>query len=144
LNIEIYIEYIREERNLKIKILVLLMAVVLAIGLLAGCTEEEPDEPDEPDEPEPVMPTASFTYEPMDVNITPGMDITFTDTSILGDAINLTWSWDFGDGNTSTEQNPMHNYSMGGNYTVTLTVTDEYDETLTDMSEEVIIEVKAE
>ena len=35
-----------------------------------------------------------------------------------------TWEWDFGDGNTSHEQNPTHVYTSPGNYTVTLTVTD--------------------
>ena len=122
------------------KILVLLLAIALAIGTLAGCVEDTPDEPDEPDDPEPVMPTADFTYDPL-INITVGMNITFTDISTLGDATNLTWEWVFGDGNESTMQNPMHNYSMAGNYTVTLTVTDEDDATLTDMSAEYIIEV---
>jgi PKD repeat protein len=32
------------------------------------------------------------------------------------------WLWDFGDGNTSTEQNPTHVYDVGGGYTVNLTV----------------------
>ena len=32
--------------------------------------------------------------------------------------------WEFGDGNTSTEQNPSHTYEVDGTYTVTLTVTD--------------------
>ena len=36
----------------------------------------------------------------------------------------VSWSWDFGDGNTSMEQNPVHVYADGGYYTVTLTVTD--------------------
>jgi len=34
-----------------------------------------------------------------------------------------TWSWDFGDGTTATVKNPVHTYSAGGNYTVTLGVT---------------------
>lgn len=34
-----------------------------------------------------------------------------------------TYSWDFGDGNTSTEPNPVHVYEDGGYYTATLTVT---------------------
>jgi len=34
------------------------------------------------------------------------------------------WLWDFGDGNTSTEQNATHIYRHAGNYTVILTVTD--------------------
>lgn len=43
----------------------------------------------------------------------------FTDMSIGP----LTWSWDFGDGNTSTLQNPLHTYAAFGTYMVTLTVT---------------------
>ena len=35
-----------------------------------------------------------------------------------------TYSWDFGDGSTSNEENPVHNYNSTGTYTVTLTVTD--------------------
>ncbi|MDI9319591.1 MAG: PKD domain-containing protein [Phycisphaerales bacterium] len=35
-----------------------------------------------------------------------------------------TYSWDFGDGGTSTLSNPVHNYSLSGIYTVTMIVTD--------------------
>ncbi len=34
----------------------------------------------------------------------------------------ISWLWNFGDGATSTSQNPSHIYSSGGNYTVSLTV----------------------
>jgi len=34
-----------------------------------------------------------------------------------------TWAWDFGDGKTSTEQNPSHTYQQRGSYTVSLSVT---------------------
>ena len=34
-------------------------------------------------------------------------------------------SWDFGDGNTSTETNPIHTYTASGSYVVSLTVTGE-------------------
>ena len=40
--------------------------------------------------------------------------------------------WDFGDGNISEEQNPLHNYSENGNYTVILSVTDGNDITIRD------------
>ncbi len=43
------------------------------------------------------------------------------------DGDTLTYLWDFGDGKTSTEQKPKHTYENGGNYTVTLTVTDGTD-----------------
>lgn len=35
----------------------------------------------------------------------------------------LTWAWDFGDGQTSSVQHPIHTYAAAGNYTVTLVVT---------------------
>jgi len=34
------------------------------------------------------------------------------------------WFWDFGDGNNSTAQNPVHTYSASGMYTVCLTISD--------------------
>ncbi|XOV94093.1 MAG: PKD domain-containing protein [Bacteroidota bacterium] len=34
-----------------------------------------------------------------------------------------TYSWDFGDGQTSTEPNPVHTYEVGGYYSITLSVT---------------------
>jgi PKD repeat protein len=34
------------------------------------------------------------------------------------------WSWDFGDGQTTTGSTASHSYSTGGSYTITLTVTD--------------------
>ena len=33
------------------------------------------------------------------------------------------WSWNFGDKNTSNDKNPVHTYSKAGKYTVSLTVT---------------------
>ena len=47
--------------------------------------------------------------------------VTFTNTST--NATN--YIWDFGDGNTSTETNPVHSYQNGGEYMVTLTATNE-------------------
>ncbi len=43
----------------------------------------------------------------------------FSDSSIGAD----TWTWDFGDGGSSTIQNPTHTYAVPGSYTVKLTVT---------------------
>ena len=36
----------------------------------------------------------------------------------------LTWTWDFGDGSTATDQNPTHFYKAEGTYTIKLTATD--------------------
>jgi len=48
------------------------------------------------------------------------LTVRFTDES-TGDP--KFWSWDFGDGNTSTAQNPVHTYRAPGTYTVNLTVS---------------------
>jgi PKD repeat protein len=47
----------------------------------------------------------------------------FTSTSIDPDGPLASYAWTFGDGGTSTLQNPSHTYAAGGTYTVTLTVT---------------------
>ncbi|MCE7055262.1 PKD domain-containing protein [Algoriphagus sp. AGSA1] len=49
-------------------------------------------------------------------------DVNFTDLSV-GNAI--AWNWDFGDGGSSTEQNPTYQYQSKGQYTITLTTTDQ-------------------
>ena len=46
---------------------------------------------------------------------------TYTEVQFSGSMGYDYWEWDFGDGNTSTEQNPMHVYSEAGNYEVSLT-----------------------
>ncbi len=66
-------------------------------------------------------PTIEFSSDVTD-NIAGG-DITFTDKSTYEPT---SWLWDFGDGNTSTEQNPTHVYTSGGTYSVSLTAINEY------------------
>lgn len=51
-----------------------------------------------------------------------GFTVDFTDVSVTNGT--TTWAWDFGDGNTSTLQNPSHTYAANGTYTVCLTITD--------------------
>lgn len=52
--------------------------------------------------------------------------------SATGGTTPYTWAWTFGDGGTSTVQNPDHTYTTAGNYTATLTVTDAANNTATD------------
>jgi subtilisin family serine protease len=54
----------------------------------------------------------------------PDLSCSFTDTSFDSDGSIASRSWTFGDGGTSTAQNPSHTYAAAGTYTVTLTVTD--------------------
>ena len=53
-----------------------------------------------------------------------GQPVLFTDTSVKGSGTITQWSWNFGDGQTSSAQNPSHSYSTLGAKTVTLTVID--------------------
>lgn len=50
--------------------------------------------------------------------------VTFTDLSTDADNDIASWHWDFGDGNTSTDQNPTHTFAGPGDYPVTLMVVD--------------------
>lgn len=63
-------------------------------------------------------PTASFTAS-IYTGVAP-LTVQFTDTSTNSPA---TWAWTFGDGGTSSSQNPSHQFTSNGTYTVTLTVT---------------------
>jgi hypothetical protein len=66
--------------------------------------------------PPPAPPTASF----VDSVPTGSFKVTFTDTSTGNPT---SWSWNFGDGATSTVQNPVHTYAVAGMYNVVLVVT---------------------
>ncbi len=64
--------------------------------------------------------TADFTADPLSGE--PPLVVQFTDASTNA----TSWHWDFGDGATSTAQNPSHTYSEVGVYTVTLEATGPY------------------
>ncbi len=67
--------------------------------------------------PQTILPDANFS-----TNVTSGvapLTIQFNDSSENA----TVWHWDFGDGASSTEQNPMHTYVTAGIYTVNLTVS---------------------
>lgn len=63
-------------------------------------------------------PLADFTGNP--TYGFPPLTVNFTDLST--DAVD-TWEWDFGDGNTSDQQNPTNEYTEGGQYSVRLKIT---------------------
>ncbi len=66
----------------------------------------------------PQPPNAAFTGSPTSGCVP--LTVNFADQS-TGDITG--WDWDFGDGGSSTAQNPSHQYNSGGTYTVALTVT---------------------
>ncbi len=73
--------------------------------------------------PENRPPVADFEFSPAQPSA--GQTVQFTDKSQDPDGRVQSWSWDFGDGTTSTEQNPTHIYRTAGTFTVKLVVTDD-------------------
>lgn len=63
---------------------------------------------------------ADFTAEPTTGTIP--LTVEFTDNSVGSPTL---WSWDFGDGKSDIVENPVHVYETPGNYTVTLTVSNQ-------------------
>jgi PKD repeat protein len=79
----------------------------------------------------PQTPVANFTNGPS--TVCEGTTVSFGD---LSSGVPTSWAWDFGDGNTSTAQNPSNTYTTAATYTVTLISTnsfgnDSYTSTIT-------------
>jgi PKD repeat protein len=94
---------------MKIRATFVIAILVLSIGMLSGCQEKPPENR---------APAADFTYS------SEGRLVIFTDTSTDPDGDQLSYRWDFGDGETSTEENPAHTYESNGTYVITFNVTD--------------------
>lgn len=80
-----------------------------------GCKKNEETKPTPA--PTVIPPTADFTYNTL-ATFAP-LYVQFLNNSLNADS----YSWDFGDGTTSTDTNPLHEYISGGNYTVRLNAT---------------------
>src|SRR5690606_13497198 len=63
---------------------------------------------------DPTLPVAGFNWTAEELTVS------FTSTS-TDDGGAPAHAWDFGDGSSSTEENPVHTYAADGSYTVTLT-----------------------
>jgi len=87
--------------------LVLSIAMMAMIGLFTACEEDEENAPE---------PFANFQYEVSEDN---PLEVSFTNASENAES----YKWDFGDGETSTDENPVHTYAEAGTYEVVLTAT---------------------
>ncbi|MFU2512232.1 S8 family serine peptidase [Pseudoalteromonas sp. ASV78] len=86
----------------------------------------------------PQPPEAGFEFDAQ------GLAVSFIDTSRDANDDITQWSWDFGDGATSTDTSPAHTYAQAGNYEVALTVTDSEGNTDTVMQTVVVSDVEIE
>ena len=75
-------------------------------------------------------PNAKAEADP--VSGTVPLSVAFTGIGNDPDGGDVTYHWDFGDGNTSEDQMPTHVYNTEGSYNAILTVTDDESQTATD------------
>ena len=80
--------------------------LIISVFFLSNCSKEEEL-------------SVSFTMDKTNAEV--GETITFTNTSQYA----TSYEWDFGDGNSSTEENPTHSYSSTGVFSITLTANGE-------------------
>ena len=96
------------------KVLVSIAAIALGALVCSSCSSSSSSSGDTGSSS---TPTANFNASPLSGD--PPLQVTFTNTST---GTIDTYSWDFGDGEVSSDTNPVHTYSADGAYTVTLTV----------------------
>jgi PKD repeat protein len=95
------------------------LGVILAVAAFAAACGDDSPGGSEPTPDENAAPSADFTASCV------YMQCDFTDASVDTDGSVVAWSWNFGDGQTSTEASPVHVYAEPGNYSVRLEVTDD-------------------
>ncbi|WNJ18676.1 PKD domain-containing protein [Pontibacter sp. G13] len=106
------------------------MALVL-VGFLSAC--EDPFAFPEAGSLEDLTPPqADFSFEQNEANY---LEFTFSNTSISA----TDYEWNFGDGTTSTEKSPSHEFAGVGSYTISLTASDKRGAT-SEVSETIVVE----
>ena len=95
------------KKNIKFWSLLFLLG---SFAIFSGCSDD--DEPTGSTD----AATARFSYE---VDADNYLKVTFTNESVNAD----TYAWDFGDGNSSTDESPVHTFAEVGTFTVMLTAT---------------------
>jgi len=106
------------------------MMIMIPVFMITGCEEYEMGNP---------LPStvADFTYSVGNSGYAPA-EVTFTSTSLNA----TSYHWDLGNGQTSTEANPVIFYELPGLYTVTLTVTAVNDVHYNQLVKTTIVNVK--
>jgi len=92
------------------------LIIFLTTIIMVGCEEDIPGAGSIEDE---TPPTAGFSYAP---------DVSFNQIQFTNESVSATdYIWSYGDGETSTEFEEVHEYAGEGTYTVTLTASDKLD-----------------
>ena len=100
-------------------------ALFFILVFMSGCNlfghDHRSQESEFDEEPVSQAPLALF-----DISVQSGkapLTVDFSDTSTNGSSTITSWSWDFGDGGSSAEQNPQYTYVTEGDFNVSLSVT---------------------
>jgi len=88
---------------------------------------------------DPTPPIAIFEYSPIAPTTVDVIEFTDLSEDPDDDGEIIAWEWDFGDGTISLEQNPTHRYAERGEYTVALSVVDEWGAVSADVATNVIV-----
>lgn len=108
----------RNFRKLEITKLHCILALCISLGVLTSCEEEVYPEIGSIEDKTP--PSAAFSASQME-----GPNDTWKTVKFSNQSISATdYSWDFGDGNSSTAFEPMNTYSGEGSFTISLTASD--------------------
>jgi PKD repeat protein len=95
------------------------IALVLAVLILGSSTALAPSVTPTTDESAGTFTAPAAAFNAKQTTGTAPFNVSFTDKST---GTIFMWNWEFGDGNTSNEQNPTHAYAAAGKYNVTLEV----------------------
>jgi PKD repeat protein len=93
----------------------MLTLLVLGFVVIQSCDKDDPVV-------DSIDPISSFQYAISEDNF---LEVAFSNFSQGANS----YLWDFGDGNSSSDENPVHTYATEGEYTVTLTATGEDNKT---------------
>jgi PKD repeat protein len=83
---------------------------------------------------EPLECNASFTFQVEN-------DIVYFNNTSTGGTAHTQWIWNFGDGNSSSEENPQHEYAQSGMYTVCLIMIDTTNDCEDDFCQTLVFEL---
>ncbi|GAA3638812.1 glycerophosphodiester phosphodiesterase family protein [Flavivirga jejuensis] len=94
-----------------------LLSQFIMVCFLIGCSKSDDAIPNNN-----TLVKASFYTNDSEQDLLVGDIVRFNNTVTVNNAI-VNYSWDFGDGQTSSQKNPSHTYTEPGDYIVTLTVS---------------------
>ena len=112
----------------------LMLFILLSIAVFTSCDREGLEEQNTLTHQDDHLAKVDFTVDNKDQTLLERDALLLTNNSINA----VSYHWDFGNGDTSSEAQPDYQYKIHGYYTVTLTITDIHGNTKT-TSQEILV-----